>query len=120
MNNSPVKNTKIYTKAFATLNNKFKNLLGTDVEIKPKDIINLIISLMQIVEKNKINGSLKKELVISIIAEIINKNRNNIQNADSIENFVTKVLPSFIDVVISIDRKDIIIKLENALNFSCI
>lgn len=104
---------KIYTKTSSKLNLKFKNLRDK-TEITPKDVINFIVTLMQIVDKYKLSGSSKKDIVIRIINDILENNNNNIENIEFIQSFVNNILPSFIDTIISLDKKDIIIKFENS------
>lgn len=105
---------KIYIKALSKFNSKFKNIENNS-DIKAKDIISFIICLMQIVEKYKINGASKKDIVIRIINDILENNKNSIENVEFIQSFVKNILPSFIDTIISLDKKEIIIKLENTL-----
>ena len=110
---------KIQSKIYLNLKQKFKKTLAKDVEITPKDIINFLIYLMQYVEKYTTKGANKKEIVINIIKDIISNYKNNIKNVEHMENFVNTVLPSLIDIIISLDRKQIFIKLENAFESKC-
>ena len=110
---------KIQSKIYLNLKQKFKKTLAKDVEITPKDIINFLIYLMQYVEKYNTKGANKKEIVINIIKDIISNYKNNIKNVEHMENFVNTVLPSLIDIIISLDRKQIFIKLENAFESKC-
>ena len=114
--NNPV---KIQSKITSGLKNNFKSSFLNNAEITPKDIISFIIYLMQVVEKYKINGSIKKEIVISIIKQIVFDYRNNIEDIDSINNFMDTVLPSLIDTIVSLDKKQIYIRLENVLQNGC-
>ena len=111
--------TKIQSKLAMNLKSKFKSSLSSNGEITPKDIISFIIHLMQVVEKYKINGSVKKEIVIQIIKEIVSEYKNNIEDIDSINNFMNTVLPSLIDIIVSLDKKQIYIRLENVLQNGC-
>jgi len=112
-------NGKIFNKIFLDFRTKFDSFLNSDSRIEAKTILKFIIYLMQKVEKQKLDGMSKKEIVISIIKTILNENRNNIQNIDCIENFVNVILPKLIDIVISIDRKEVYIKLENSFKNAC-
>jgi len=89
------------------------------VEITPKDIINFIVYSMQVIEKYNISGFEKKELVVSIIIDIFEKYESKIKNSAYIKNFLTNILPSLINILISIDRQEIFIKLENSLAAGC-
>jgi hypothetical protein len=114
--NSP---EKIQTKGYLNLQQKFKKTLEVGGEITPKDIINFLIYLMQFVENYNTNGSNKKEIVLNIIKDIVLKYKNNIPNVEHMENFIKTVLPSLIDIIISLDKKQIYIKLENAFENKC-
>ena len=94
-----------------SFNKKFKSTLTSTDGLTPKDILNFLIYLMQIVEKYNINGTEKKEMVIKIIKNIISEHKNDIKNFDYIENFIKKTLPSLIDTIVLLDRKDLHIKL---------
>ena len=74
---------------------------------------------MQVVEKYKINGGSKKEIVISIIKTIVSDYKNNIENVETIDNFINTILPSLIDIIVSLDNKQIYIRLENVLQSGC-
>ena len=107
-------------KMLAQLKKKFANLNDTNYEITPKDLCKFIIYLMQLVEKHNTAGSAKKDLVITILKNVVNDNKKNIKNVECIENFLSTILPSLIDVIISLDRKETFIKLENTFtNFGC-
>ena len=110
---------KIQSKLTTTFKNKFNSSLSSNEGITPKDIISFIIYLMQVVEKYKIDGSNKKEIVISIIKTIVSEYKNNIENVETIDNFINTILPSLIDIIVSLDNKQIYIRLENVLQSGC-
>ena len=112
-------NGKIFNKIFLDFRTKFDSFLNSDSEIEAKTVLKFIIYLMQKAEKQKLDGTSKKDIVISIIKTILSENRQNIQNIDCVENFVNIILPKLIDLIISIDRKEVYIKLENSFKKSC-
>jgi len=114
--NSP---EKVKSKLYSNLKQKFKKTFAEGGEITPKDIINYLIYSMQYIEKYNTKGANKKEIVITIIKDIISNYKNNIPNVEHMENFVNTVFPSLIDIIISLDKKQIYIKLENSFENKC-
>ena len=112
-------NGKIFNKIFLDFRTKFDSFLNSDSEIEAKTVLKFIIYLMQKAEKQKLDGTSKKDIVISIIKTILSENRQNIQNIECVENFVNIILPKLIDLIISIDRKEVYIKLENSFKKAC-
>jgi ribosomal protein S3AE len=110
---------KMFDKSLSSLNRKFKGVLKTNSEITPKDMLNFVIHLMQSVEKSKMNGSSKKEMVIKLMEKVVSDNKNNIENLECIQNFIKITLPSLIDTLISLDRKESFIKHEYNFMPSC-
>ena len=117
MNNN---NGKIYNKLILDFKNKFKTLFNDDSEIDAKIIFKFIIYLMKLVEKQKLNGQGKKEIVLNIIKTILEENKEKIPNPDCVKNFIDYILPNLIDIIVSIDRKEMYIKLENTFSNSCL
>lgn len=113
-------NGRILNKIFLEFRKKFDSFLNSEDKIEAKNVLKFIIYLMQKVEKQKLDGESKKDIVVTIIKTILNENRNNVQNIDSIENFVNIILPKLIDLIISIDKKEVYIKLENSFSRACI
>ena len=113
-------NGKIHNKIFLNFKKKFETLFINDSEIDSKVIFKFIIYLMKVVEKQKIDGRGKKEIVLNIIKTILEENKEKIPNPDCIKNFVNYILPNLIDIIVSIDKKEMYIKLENTFNNSCL
>ena len=115
-------NKKLIMKNTGNLKHKFKTVLEMNSDLTPKHLVNFVIYLMQTIEKYNINGTDKKEIVISVMKNIIEEYKNNIQDPTYIENFINTILPSLIDVIVSLDRKETFIKAENVIKttFGCI
>ena len=90
--------------------NKFKKNLS---EISPKNILEFVIYLMQKVDKYEITGETKKEVVLSLIKKIISTYKDSIKNMNHIEKFINIISPSLIDIIISLDKKEMYIKIKN-------
>ena len=108
-------NKKIIDKCLSGINKKFCTVLKSD-EITPKDILNFLIYIMQTVEKYKIDGSTKKDIAVNALKNIVSKYGNNIKNIQHVNAFIDNILYSLIDVIILVDRKEINIKLQNAIH----
>lgn len=102
---------KICNSVLKNFNRKFKYILNQNTKIKPKHILNFIVYLMQNIEQYNIKGDKKKELVIKLINNIVNINKENIHNKDHIDAFVKHSVPTTIDTLIMLDRKDLAIKI---------
>lgn len=110
-----ISNNRIFNKSLTSLKKNFKTVLDNGSDITPKDILSFIIYLMQYVEKYKMNGKDKKEIVIKILSDIVENNKNNIQDVEQVNNFIKNTLPSLIDTIISLDRKEFFIKNGNTV-----
>jgi hypothetical protein len=79
-------------------------------EITPSNVFGVCVRLMQVVERYpKLEGPKKKELVVRTLQRIIEKNGGS--------SDLMAVVPSFIDLAISIDRKNIQIAVEGCFKF---
>lgn len=69
---------------------------------------------MKIVDTFKnISGVDKKKLVILILNKVIDLNIvSNIEEKEMLHSFINNILPNVIDMMISIDKKEISIKLK--------
>tara|TARA_B110000211_G_C13954031_1_gene497495 strand:+ start:310 stop:681 length:372 start_codon:yes stop_codon:yes gene_type:complete len=80
------------------------------------------VNLMQLVEKYKtFTGSEKKKIVIDVINKIIKEQVEDKNTERDLITFANNVLPTTIDVIISIDKKNIIINTKKLFKklFSC-
>lgn len=83
-------------------------------KINSENIISQSIYLMKIVDTFKnISGVDKKKLVILILNKVIDLNIvSNIEEKEMLHSFINNILPNVIDMMISIDKKEISIKLK--------
>ena len=103
-------------KNFEVLYGNLVTLIGNNI-LDSKNIINIVINLMKIVEDfPSMSGYGKKMLVIKVLKFFINK--ISYDNADILDMFVDRFLPSIIDEIISIDKNKIIINAKSRLQ-SC-
>lgn len=92
------------------------NLYNEINQLMDGEIINLNngitfgVNLMQLVEKYKtFTGQEKKQIVIDVINKIIEEQVDDENTERDLITFANTVLPTTIDTIISIDKKEIII-----------
>jgi hypothetical protein len=103
------------------INDLYKSIknIVSDKQITSDNIISLIIQLMIIVEKfPRIRGTDKKIIIINTLTKFIHDTHTE---TDDIINFINVFAPTIIDNFISIDKKNIKIKIKKFKNifFKC-
>ena len=106
------------------IDNIYKDLsqIVGDKKLTTTNIVNITISLMQIVEKYPtLHGKEKKELVIYVLKKSVKDHIFDTDSEESLLLFIETFLPSIIDSVISIDKKELTINITKKLKscFSC-
>lgn len=111
---------------------EFDNLLNKEVEdvlynyirsivektqIDNNNVIQVIVSLIQKVDSyKKLSGEVKKNIVLKTVKQFCNDNiPNNTDQKVSIILFIDMFLPSIIDVLVSIDKRELILKISKGL-----
>ena len=80
-------------------------------KLTPTNVVMIMIDLMQIVDKyTTLKGSQKKQVLLSAITMLIDDQNDNVEDASDLKQLVKMTLPSVIDVVVSIDKKQLKIK----------
>jgi hypothetical protein len=89
--------------------------------ISPSNIINIVINLMQFIEQYKVlDGNSKKQAIIDILITFIENNGSSIIESELLLDFIKNILPYVIDVIISIDKKELEINVKECCKtFSC-
>ena len=102
------------TKIIDSLNSSFIDFSLNKISI-------LIPKLIIIAEKYKtLRGVEKKELVIELLKNIINK-YDNVSENSILEPIILQLVPSMIDTLISVDKKQIKLKKNPLINcFKCL
>ena len=84
-------------------------------EINTGNIMIIATNLMQVVEKyDELKGYEKKNLIIYVLKKFV-KDALEDDVEDIVLTFIDTMLPSVIDTIISIDKKDLAIKLKKSL-----
>lgn len=87
-------------------------------KLTPANIIIIVINLMKIVENYAdLKGPQKKQVILEAINMLINDTNDNVEDANDLMMLVKMTLPSVIDVIISVDRKNLRIKVKKAWKF---
>jgi hypothetical protein len=93
-----------------------KLLLGG--KLTPVNITTILVSLMQFVEKYpKLGGSQKKQVVLEAINMLINDSNDNVEESTHLKLLAQTTLPTVIDLVVSIDRRQVGIKLKKLYKY---
>lgn len=98
-----------------------KVILGAG-KINFSNIVAVLLGLMQLVEKyNDVKGLQKKALILDVLNLIIDEQIEDEQEKTNLKLFVGMTLPSVIDTFVSLDKKELSIKLKNTYSklFSC-
>lgn len=105
--------------ASTRLYNDLIKIVGDD-KINKTNIISIVTNLMQIVENyNDIVGVKKKEVIINTLVRFIENNIEEPHEENEIKSIVSVILPTVIDTFISIDKKEVRIKLKKHLLACC-
>ena len=111
---------------------QFDNLLNKEVEdvlynyirsivekthINNNNVIQVIVSLIQKIDSyKKLSGEDKKNIVLKTVKKFCNDNiPNNTDQKISIILFIDMFLPSIIDVLVSIDKRELILKISKGI-----
>lgn len=93
-----------------------------DKKVTSSSIVNILLSAMQIVEKcKKISGEEKKSLVLKILKMVIDDTVDDQIEASNLKLLVDTTLPVVIDTLVSVDKKELHIKIQKCFKklFSC-
>jgi hypothetical protein len=86
-------------------------------QIDNNNVIQVIVSLIQKVDSyKKLSGEDKKNIVLKTIKKFCNDNiPNNTDQKVTIILFIDMFLPSIIDMLVSIDKRELVLKLKKGL-----
>jgi hypothetical protein len=100
------------TEALERLHEELKKIIEKS-SINRSNIITIVISLMQIVEKYQdVSGVQKKAIILKSLELVINDQISDEEEAKALNLLVEVTLPTLIDTVVSIDKKEIQIKIK--------
>ena len=103
--------------AVKTLYEQVKNILGGG-KLSPSNVVTILVSLMQLIEKYpNLNGLQKKQVVLDAINMLIDDNNDNVEDADQLKLVVQVTLPTVIDTIMSVDSRQLQIKLKKVYNW---
>lgn len=106
-------------KEFFKLYKQLESLTDTS-ELSPDKLISVTISLMQYVDKYKnLSGPQKKSLVCNVLKQFIEDKVTNDDAKTILLVVINTTLPTVIDSVISIDKKQLKIKATKILRECC-
>ena len=100
---------------------ELKNILS-GAKLNSSNLTNILINLMQIVETYpKLSGIQKKEVILASINMLIDDQNDNVEDSETLKILVKMTLPSLIDNLVKIDKKQLSIKIKQIRKyiFSC-
>jgi wobble nucleotide-excising tRNase len=105
----PLQNTDVVDNIYKSLYDIIQN-----EKITTDNIIVITTRLMKIVEQySDLNGSKKKVIVIRVMKRIV---RDTLEGeSDSLISFIDMFLPSIIDTLIAVDKKELVFKIVKKL-----
>lgn len=91
---------------------ELKKIVG-EGKITRANVVVVLLSLMQVVEKHDdVSGQQKKAIILDALNHLIDDQIDNEQEAMEMKLIVQLTLPSVIDTFVSIDKKEVQIKLK--------
>lgn len=100
------------SEAVERLYEELKKIIGKG-NINSSNIVTILISLMQIVEKYQdVSGIQKKAIILKALKLVINDQVTNEEEAKALNLLVEVTLPTVIDTLVSVDKKEIQIKIK--------
>lgn len=109
------KETQLENEAFKQLYDNAEEMVKAQA-LTTSNIINVVVNLMIIAERfSHMTGLQKKGYVIQVLRLVVEKNVTD--SKEEILMFIDNVLPSLIDTMISLDRKEVQIKVQGCLSW---
>ena len=89
-----------------------KNLLAGS-KLTASNAVTIVVSLMQLIEKyHNLGGSQKKQVILDALNMLIDDNNDNVEDSAQLKILVQVTLPTVIDTIVSVDRKELKIKIK--------
>lgn len=96
----------------------YNTLTKNNSPLTKENITTIVLNLMQFVEKYPdLTGKQKKQLVIHVIKKFI-KDTTDKEEEEVLLAFADIFLPTIVDTLVSVDKKEIVIKLKKTFS-SC-
>lgn len=105
----------ILTRSTTATENLYEELnkILAGAKLNTSNLTVILVNLMQIVETYpKLTGSQKKEVILAAINMLIDDQNDNVEDAETLKLLVKMTLPNLIDTLVSIDKKQLNIKLK--------
>jgi len=105
------------TTATEKLYEELKEIL-VGAKLNASNLTVILVNLMKIVERYpKLTGSQKKEVILDAINMLIDDQNDNVEDTEILKLLVKMTLPNLIDTLVSIDRKQLTIKLKRLTGY---
>lgn len=96
-------------------------IIGPENNLNTLNIVTIIVTLMQIVDKFKdVKGPQKKVVIITVLDKYVRESMDATkEETKSIRLIIDKTIPTLIDTLISVDKKTLSIKRRNYIRYLC-
>lgn len=114
--------TSKFNLATDRLYTELKAIIRENGKLTTSNIVTIVITLMQTVDSyGDVKGPEKKATVLHVLKRLINDTMNSDSDATAVTQLVDMTVPVLIDSLVSIDKKQIIIKTKKCLAklFAC-
>ena len=121
MENSKLIQIPIPVESVNKLYNELSNILKGN-KLTTINAISIVISLMKIVETyDNLKGEQKKQIILQVLTMFIEDSVHDDDELNELNSLIEILLPIIIDTVISIDKKEIQIKVKKCWKqlFAC-
>ena len=86
-------------------------------KITQSNVIAVLVNLMKLIEEfPDLSGVQKKHVVIQAICVAVDDQREDVEEATRIKEFVVLTLPDVIDTIVDIDKRKLKIKIKKIIN----
>lgn len=107
----------IVTDSTEKLYEELKQILA-GTKLNASNLTVILVNLMQIIETYpKLTGPQKKEVILGGINILIDDQNDNVEDAEILKLLVKMTLPNLIDTLVSIDKKQVNIKLKRLTSY---
>lgn len=106
-----------FIRVLDSLYSEVKNIIVDKVD--EKNILKIVVLLMQLVEKQEqFYGKGKKRLVILLLEKLIDDTVEKDKSVD-LKFLTSMIVPSIIDTIVSVDKKELEIKIKETVSGCC-
>ena len=105
--------------AVCTLYEQLKQMIGSG-KVTSGNVVTVVVNLMQLVDKYPdLSGHQKKGVILHVLNVVIDEQVDDDEQAGQLKLLVQMTLPTVIDTIVSVDKKELQIKVTKGLKKFC-